>query len=265
MKTKIANLDKFLNENPNIKKILFFLVGFKSIPALVISAGIMCISNPIYLPLIYFLFDKNVTFKDFTEPNIIQFSIGVLLVLLGCLLYYCTKKQNDIIDITPNNKNDQIRRIKDLPLFGKRGSFLLFLIILFIELAILILIYYSWSKPIYDIGRWYLLSILLRIITLMLLLYLIQHTANMIGCIVYLIRGKKIVILYKKKNIFIECGKDGYLYLTSYQFYTCESCCSSMYLDRKNEQHYLVCSQYGNQHIRPIDPAEFDKFSHPYF
>lgn len=68
-----------------------------------------------------------------------------------------------------------------------------------------------------------------------------------------------------KKIYFLELGKDGYLYLTEYDFTKCNSCQSDTYLDRKDKQHYLICVEYGCQkgHVQSIDPAKFDKFSNP--
>ncbi len=271
----LIKFDNFLDKTPNIKKIIFALAGIKSVSTLLILAGITAISNPISLFAFIWLFipNHNLDLKDAIEPNVIQFSIGVIFIILGSIVtFYKNIPNNSTSQATPSfDKDLNIKRIKDLPLFTKWCSFSIVLLILIVLLIIFMFVWRQGYKNNLGLGNLIWIILFLRIILILILIYLIYFVANILGCILYLIRGNKLVLLANKKmflvqkNLFLELGKDGYLYLTEYDFTKCNSCQSDTYLDRKDKQHYLICVEYGCQkgHVQSIDPAKFDKFSNP--
>lgn len=271
----LIKFDNFLDKTPNIKKIIFALAGIKSVSTLLILAGITAISNPISLFAFIWLFipNHNLDLKDAIEPNVIHFSIGVIFIILGSIVtFYKNIPNNSTSQATPSfDKDLNIKRIKDLPLFTKWCSFSIVLLILIVLLIIFMFVWRQGYKNNLGLGNLIWIILFLRIILILILIYLIYFVANILGCIFYLIRGNKLVLLANKKmflvqkNLFLELGKDGYLYLTEYDFTKCNSCQSDTYLDREDKQHYLICVEYGCQkgHVQSIDPAKFDKFSNP--
>lgn len=261
LKTFIEIINKTLDDAPIVKTIIFAILGIKSIPKILIGVGIYLLSeSPSLFCFLIEIAKKNSLCAKSEMSDVFKFS-GILLIIIGVVLFYSDKKQKATTIGNSVSKNLNIVRTKDTKLFGNYATLFIFLAILIVEFIGLIMLIISAINS-YNTS---LILILFRLCYISMYIYLIFLTAHLIGCICYLIKGKKIAILHKKKNIFLECGKDKNIYLTSYEFYICRSCGSNTYLYRENERHYLVCSEYGNQtnHIMGIDPATFDKYSHP--
>ena len=190
------------------------------------------------------------------ETNNYSTFIGAILIFLAIILHLNDKRttieserKHNVIKYTKENNFINISRYEKL--INSRSNILLILLgLLLITIWICITSYYlTPGQEAVKIG-----------ISMILFIIFFKPISYLSGRIFYL-KKRKLIILNKKYNL--EYGRDGNIYLTSYDF-KCVACDEEYvaYLDfnKENQKYYLQCDEYNN-HRYEIDISKFDKFS----
>lgn len=190
------------------------------------------------------------------QNDVYQNVVGTILILLSIFLYINDKSstvnfESKDIDHQADTGNGIATLHRREKVINKRINVLLMILgLLLLIIAFCIMIYKIVSGPLgFGIG--------------LILFILLFSPVFYIGCLIFHLKDRKLLIVNKEYNL--EYGNDANLYLTGYDF-KCPSCQgkhkSHLSFAQNIQQYYLQCNEYNN-HKNQINISDFDKYSNP--